>query len=68
MVCTLRSSTNLQRLGQVGGVAISSAVFQSKLDNELRARIHTPDADEVGSTLNCAMVVKRHGLNPFDPS
>jgi len=33
--------------GQVCGVAISSALFQSKLNSELHARIHTPDADEV---------------------
>lgn len=35
------------RLGQVGGVAISSAVFQSKLDGELRRRITGPGAAEV---------------------
>lgn len=34
-------------VGQVGGVAISSAIFQSKLETELRKRIHTPDADDV---------------------
>ena len=34
-------------IGQVGGVAVSSAIFQSKLDTELRKRIHTPDAEEV---------------------
>ncbi|KAF9239086.1 major facilitator superfamily domain-containing protein [Melanogaster broomeanus] len=34
-------------LGQVSGVAVSSAVFQSKLDLELRKRIQTPDADEM---------------------
>jgi len=32
---------------QVGGVAISSAIFQSVLDRELRERIHGPDANEV---------------------
>lgn len=32
---------------KVGGVAISSAVFQSVLDSELRKRIHGPDANEV---------------------
>ncbi|PPR05145.1 hypothetical protein CVT26_012231 [Gymnopilus dilepis] len=36
-------------VGQVGGVAISSAIFQSNLEAELRQRIHTPDADEVRS-------------------
>ena len=39
-------------IGQVGGVAISSALFQSRLDSELRARIRTPDADEVGSAIS----------------
>jgi len=34
-------------VGQVGGVAISSAIFQSKLDAELRRRIHGPDAEEM---------------------
>jgi len=34
-------------LGQVSGVCISSALFQSKLDSELRSRIHTPDADQL---------------------
>ncbi|KAF8636888.1 hypothetical protein AX16_010944 [Volvariella volvacea WC 439] len=34
-------------VGQVGGVAVSSAVFQSLLDSELRKRIRTPDAEEL---------------------
>ncbi|KAJ7500461.1 major facilitator superfamily domain-containing protein [Mycena galericulata] len=34
-------------IGQVGGVAISSAIFQSRLDTELQKRIHTPDATEL---------------------
>ncbi|KAJ7101365.1 vacuolar amino acid permease [Mycena belliarum] len=34
-------------IGQVGGVALSSAIFQSWLDSELRKRIHTPDAEEL---------------------
>ncbi|KAF5318179.1 hypothetical protein D9619_012099 [Psilocybe cf. subviscida] len=34
-------------VGQVGGVAISSAIFQSSLDAELRKRIHTPDAEDL---------------------
>ncbi|ESK89112.1 vacuolar amino acid permease [Moniliophthora roreri MCA 2997] len=34
-------------VGQVGGVAISSAIFQSKLDSELRKRIRTPDSEEL---------------------
>ncbi|KAH0584632.1 hypothetical protein H2248_010164 [Termitomyces sp. 'cryptogamus'] len=33
-------------LGQVGGLAAASAIFQSRLNTELRARIHTPDAEE----------------------
>ncbi|KAG8217158.1 major facilitator superfamily domain-containing protein [Butyriboletus roseoflavus] len=38
-------------VGQVCGVAVSSALFQSKLNSELRARIHTPDADEMISRI-----------------
>jgi len=38
-------------LGQVGGVAISSALFQSKLDYELRSRIHGDDAAEIVSKI-----------------
>lgn len=34
--------------GQVSGVAISSAVFQSILGHELQTRIHGPNAAEVG--------------------
>jgi len=34
-------------VGQVGGVAISSAIFQSRLDQELRSRITVPGADEI---------------------
>ncbi|KAJ7684310.1 vacuolar amino acid permease [Mycena polygramma] len=34
-------------IGQVGGVAISAALFQAQLDSALRARIHTPDSEEV---------------------
>ncbi|KAG6852103.1 hypothetical protein C0991_003115, partial [Blastosporella zonata] len=36
----------LRGLGQVGGLAAASAIFQSRLDSELRARIHTPGAEE----------------------
>ncbi|GLB35644.1 putative major facilitator superfamily protein [Lyophyllum shimeji] len=32
-------------LGQVGGLATASALFQSRLDSELHARIHAPDAE-----------------------
>jgi len=34
-------------IGQVGGVAISSAIFQSNLESELRSRIHRPDAEDL---------------------
>jgi len=34
-------------VGQVGGVAISSAIFQAVLDRELRKRIQGPGADEI---------------------
>ena len=35
-------------VGQVGGVAISAALFQSILNTELHKRIHDEDAEEVG--------------------
>ncbi|KAI0355184.1 vacuolar amino acid permease [Trametes cingulata] len=38
-------------IGQVGGVAISSALFQSILNVELHKRIHRPDAEEVISKI-----------------
>ncbi|KAF8548481.1 MFS general substrate transporter [Imleria badia] len=38
-------------LGQVCGVAVSSALFQSRLNSELQARIQTPDADEIISRI-----------------
>jgi len=34
-------------IGQVGGVAISSAIFQSCLERELRSRVHRPDAEDL---------------------
>ncbi|TFY60038.1 hypothetical protein EVJ58_g5395 [Rhodofomes roseus] len=34
-------------LGQVGGVAVSAAVFQSILNTELHKRIQTPDAEKI---------------------
>ncbi|KAK6977150.1 vacuolar amino acid permease [Favolaschia claudopus] len=34
-------------IGQVLGVAISSAIFQSRLDAELRKRFHVPDAENL---------------------
>ncbi|KAG1731216.1 major facilitator superfamily domain-containing protein [Suillus paluster] len=38
-------------LGQVAGVAISSALFQFKLDHELRSRIHGDGAAEIVSKI-----------------
>ncbi|EJF58032.1 MFS general substrate transporter [Dichomitus squalens LYAD-421 SS1] len=38
-------------IGQVGGVAISAALFQSILNVELHKRIHTPDAEEMISKI-----------------
>ncbi|KAJ3858440.1 hypothetical protein EV359DRAFT_87740 [Lentinula novae-zelandiae] len=34
-------------IGQVGGVAISAAIFQWKLDSALRERIHDPDTEKI---------------------
>ncbi|KAJ7142124.1 vacuolar amino acid permease [Mycena crocata] len=34
-------------IGQVGGVAMASALFQAQLDAELRKRINTPNAEEL---------------------
>lgn len=44
MVRDIQAST-----GQVGGVAISAALFQSVLNVELHKRIHGDDAESVGS-------------------
>ncbi|KAG0696122.1 major facilitator superfamily domain-containing protein [Suillus ampliporus] len=38
-------------IGQVAGVAIASAVFQVKLESELRSRIHGDDAAEIVSKI-----------------
>ncbi|KAK2460722.1 hypothetical protein APHAL10511_007192 [Amanita phalloides] len=38
-------------LGQVAGVAVASAIFQSKLDGELRAHINGPGAEELISRI-----------------
>ncbi|XP_006458763.1 hypothetical protein AGABI2DRAFT_115784 [Agaricus bisporus var. bisporus H97] len=40
-------NTLFRGVGQVGGVAISSAIFQSKLAHELNARITGPGAEEL---------------------
>ncbi|KAI6027188.1 vacuolar amino acid permease [Pisolithus marmoratus] len=51
-------------LGQVSGVAVSSALFQSKLDSELHKRIHGPDAAEVISGIrHSATLVARLPLD-----
>ena len=47
-------------IGQVGGVAVSSAIFQSILDRELRRRITDPNADEVRSSLLCVRDIRSH--------
>ena len=62
--------------GQVCGVAVSSALFQSRLDSELRARIQTPDAEEVSSHMRyplSAVLTNCHAIgadnqpdSPFD--
>jgi len=36
--------------GQVGGLAAASAIFQSRLDSELRRYIHGSDAEDVSPT------------------
>lgn len=46
-VSIIGSIANHGLSGQVGGVAISSAIFQWKLDSALRERIHDPDAEKV---------------------
>ncbi|KAJ6562259.1 hypothetical protein B0H19DRAFT_943242, partial [Mycena capillaripes] len=44
-------------IGQVGGVAIS--IFQSRLDTELRKRIHTPDAEETKFNSHLILKIRR---------
>lgn len=46
-VVTVESKLIWYGLGQVGGVAISAALFQSILTRELHKRIHGPDAEDV---------------------
>ncbi|KAF7323384.1 Vacuolar amino acid permease [Mycena chlorophos] len=43
----LRLRNDILRAGQVGGVAISSAIFQSRLETSLKANIHSDDAAEI---------------------
>lgn len=49
--CELQSETaqtkRFARKGQVGGLAVASAIFQSRLDSELRTHIRSPDAEQV---------------------
>lgn len=44
-------------IGQVGGVAISAALFQSILNVELHKRIHDENAEEVSGFMNKYQVV-----------
>ncbi|KAJ8508019.1 hypothetical protein ONZ45_g9348 [Pleurotus djamor] len=61
-------------VGQVGGVAISSAIFQYKLDAELRARIHGPGSEELimkirrSATLVGSLPpdIQRHARDAYD--
>ncbi|KAF7314965.1 Vacuolar amino acid permease [Mycena indigotica] len=51
-------------MGQVGGVAISSAIFQTRLDAALTERIHSEDAVEASSTRqracsNCKQIIDK---------
>ena len=41
-----QDSSLTRTLGQVGGVAVSAALFQTVLTNELRSRIHDDNAEE----------------------
>ncbi|KAI0738091.1 major facilitator superfamily domain-containing protein [Daedaleopsis nitida] len=47
----LQTMLTLPRVGQVGGVAVSSALFQSILTKELRKRIHGDGAEEMISKI-----------------
>ena len=47
-------------IGQVGGVAISSALFQSILTTELHKRIHGDGAEEVDEVLAVDGVERCH--------
>ena len=50
-------------IGQVGGVAISSAIFQSNLETQLRRQIHTPDSEDVSA--KCEINMPSHLANTF---
>lgn len=47
-------------IGQVSGVAVSSALFQSRLDSELRKRITVPDAEEIISKIRHSATLVSH--------
>jgi hypothetical protein len=49
-------------VGQTSGVAIASAVFQSRLDTELRLRIHVPDAEQVRGVCFSSLACSAHEL------
>lgn len=48
---------HLSIIGQVGGVAVSAAIFQSILNTELHKRVHGDDAEDVSGIVEyCASV------------
>ncbi|KAG8221453.1 hypothetical protein J3R82DRAFT_1659 [Butyriboletus roseoflavus] len=51
------SCVPFSHLGQVSSVAVASAVFQSRLDAELRQRIHVPGADKVISEIRHSLTL-----------
>ncbi|KAJ7612093.1 vacuolar amino acid permease [Roridomyces roridus] len=52
-------------IGQVGGLAVASALFQTRLDTELRKRIHTPDAEILILNIRRSSQII-HSLNPVE--
>jgi MFS family permease len=52
-------------LGQTSGVAIASAVFQSRLDTELRLRIHVPDAEQIITAIRHSLSLVKTLPNPL---
>ncbi|KAF8121594.1 vacuolar amino acid permease [Boletus edulis] len=52
-------------LGQTSGVAIASAVFQSRLDDELRHRIHAPDAPKIITAIRHSLSLVTTLPNPL---
>ncbi|KAI0628852.1 vacuolar amino acid permease [Trametes polyzona] len=47
-------------VGQVGGVAVSSALFQTLLTAELRKRIHRPDAENIINQIRHSSTLVAH--------